>query len=380
MPAAKTSRKTVKVNARKPSPSQAPKICIDRRLRPEQVIPAGLRAMEVNPANTPMLPPRAGGSAPTRVRMAVEAHKRWPNGRTLRVRFLDGHPSVQERVRDIATRWSEHANINFHFDGHPTADIRISFRDAGSWSYIGTDALSIAQNQPTMNYGWLDEQTADEEYDRVVLHEFGHALGCVHEHQNPDVNIPWDRDAVYAYYMGPPNNWARDEVDSNLFQTYGRNSTNFSAFDRESIMLYPIPNEHTIGDYEVGWNGALSATDRTFMARQYPRQAPTLPTITVDGPAVKASIGAANEQDLYRFAVARPGLHTVETKGATDVVLTLFGPNSQHTWLAEDDDSGRGRNARISIALAPGDYYARVRHYSPRGTGAYTISARTNRP
>ena len=37
------------------------------------------------------------------------------------------------------------------------ADIRIAFiQGDGSWSTIGTDSLSITnENEPTMNYGWL---------------------------------------------------------------------------------------------------------------------------------------------------------------------------------------------------------------------------------
>jgi len=44
-----------------------------------------------------------------------------------------------------------------------------------------------------MNYGWLRDDTQDEEYSRVVLHEFGHALGCIHEHQQPKFGRVWDK-------------------------------------------------------------------------------------------------------------------------------------------------------------------------------------------
>ena len=48
-----------------------------------------------------------------------------------------------------------------------------------------------------MNYGWFDSETTDDEYRRVVLHEFGHALGLAHEHQSPGVAIPWNEQKVY---------------------------------------------------------------------------------------------------------------------------------------------------------------------------------------
>jgi hypothetical protein len=45
------------------------------------------------------------------------------------------------------------------------AQIRISFSaDEGSWSYIGTDCLGIEKTEPTMNFGWLKDDTDADEY------------------------------------------------------------------------------------------------------------------------------------------------------------------------------------------------------------------------
>ncbi|MGH8584507.1 MAG: tyrosinase family protein [Gammaproteobacteria bacterium] len=103
---------------------------------------------------------------------------------------------------------------------------------------------------------------------------------------------------------------------------------------------------------------------------------PTLPEIQVNGPSVPGTIAAANESDLYRFAATAAGLYTVETAGITDTFLTLFGPDSQTRLIAQDDDSGPGFNSRIVADLAVGVYIARVRHFSPQGTGAYSIAVR----
>ena len=105
-----------------------------------------------------------------------------------------------------------------------------------------------------MNLGWLTSETREDEYHRVVLHEFGHALGCIHEHQHPQGGIPWDKAAVYRFYSGPPNNWNQEQVDRNIFQRYDKSQTQYSKFDPKSIMLYAIPNTLTTGDFETGWN------------------------------------------------------------------------------------------------------------------------------
>ena len=196
----------------------------------------------------------------------------WANGKTLRVHFLGGDPFVQEKVKTYARLWEPHANIKFDFVNDLSSEIRVGFvMDGTSWSALGTDALDpfFAPGEPTMNYGWLTPESDEDEFARVIVHEFGHALGCIHEHQNPDGNIPWNKDAVYRYYAD--RGWNKARVDQNLFRKYDLDQTQYSDFDRESIMLYPIPKELTDGQMEVGWNRQLSNTDKAFIGERYPK-------------------------------------------------------------------------------------------------------------
>ena len=329
---------------------------------------------------------RAASSAEAafRTRMAVLTGKKWDNGRRISVAFLDGLGEVQERVIPFAKQWEQYANLTLDFSPLPagaTPDIRISFEQEGSWSYLGTDALGIRETLPTMNYGWLTPDVSDREYERVVVHEFGHALGAIHEHQSPGATIPWDKPAVYAYYGGPPNNWSKADVDVNLFELYDQTITQFSQFDPASIMLYAIPNELTVGDYEVGWNTKLSDTDKTFIATLYPKkpdEGPEVPHIDIDGKPVAAAIDKPTEEDEFVFDVTDSGTYTVETTGSTDVVMALFGPDTREKRIGVDDDSGRGLNARLRIDLDQGEYHVVVRHYSERGKGAYRVKVTSN--
>jgi hypothetical protein len=187
------------------------------------------------------------------------------------------------------------------------------------------------------------------------------------------VEIPWDREAVYRHYAVAPNFWERETVDVNLFQTYKAEMTNHTRFDPESIMLYPIPNELTVGDFEVGWNDTLSELDLQLMSTQYPFDASPPPELQL-GESTHADIGSHGEVDDFWFVVEDAGIHVIETSGPTDVVIAVFGPDDPDNRLAEDDDSGQEGNARISAELAPGRYEARVWHFWPRGTGDYEIS------
>ena len=202
--------------------------------------------------------------------LVLEKQKKWNPGQTIRIRFLDGIPQVQKKVEKYAKEWEKYANIKFSFGDDPEAEVRISFKGAGSWSYLGTDCLSIEKHEPTMNYGWLHPSTPDTEFSGAVLHEFGHVLGCVHEHQNPNENIPWDKEAVYKYYMNPPINWSKEQIVKIIFEHYSKDSTNFSEFDKDSIMLFAIPNQLTIGDFEVRPNNVLSERDKDFIQQLYP--------------------------------------------------------------------------------------------------------------
>jgi serralysin len=244
-------------------------------------------ARQEDPANgIPGLAQAFGCGSVLPQRIAIITGKKWANGRTLKVAFMGGSGSQQEFVARTAAKWSLYANIGFQW-GVPAAssDLRITFdARSGAWSYTGTDCLGIPKSQATMNLGWLDEA--------VVLHEFGHSLAAIHEHQHPQGGIPWNREAVYRYYSGPPNNWDRATIDSNLFGTYSVSQTQFSAYDPKSIMHYAIDARLlTDPGKAVGWNGVLSGSDMAYIGQVYPKAVTPPPeagwTITIKGTGPK---------------------------------------------------------------------------------------------
>jgi len=194
----------------------------------------------------------------------------WPNASTLRVAFLSGSPELRSAIERSAKTWSQYANVSFDFQPHQRSDIRISLTpDGRSWSYIGMQAKQIATNQPTMNFGWLTSTTPQAEVDRVVLHEFGHALGCIHEHQNPAGEIQWNKPVVLEACRGM--GWSASDCQSNIFDRYAPESLRLTKLDPLSIMMYGFPKEWTLNGVGTPWNTALSQLDKEFIARLYPR-------------------------------------------------------------------------------------------------------------
>lgn len=203
-------------------------------------------------------------------RLALLTNAMWGSGYNLTITFLDGEPSLQERVKQAAMEWTKHAAITFVFTNDPKAEVRVSFSRRGSWSMIGKQANDVSKAEPTMNFGWLTLNSSDVDVSSVVLHEFGHALGCIHEHQHPAGGIPWNTQAVYDFYAGYPNYWTKEKVDVNIFNTYAEDLTvHTGAPDAQSIMMYPIDKKLTDGHYEVGLNATLSPTDITFIKQSY---------------------------------------------------------------------------------------------------------------
>lgn len=247
-------------------------MCVDRILTGEQKIKAMELAIKENKKNQPKIQ-RLPGVSNHPLKMALQTGKMWADGRLLRVYFLDGSNTQKSRVIEHASQWLTYANIKFDFKAAKAkSDIRISFEaDAGSWSYIGTDNLGIPKNEPTMNFGWLKDDTDDNEYNRVVVHEFGHALGCIHEHQNPKGGIKWNEAAVYQYFAGPPNYWSKADTYSNVIQKYSIDQLNASTFDPKSIMLYSFPGELIVGGKGTSMNYRLSTRDRSFIKKNYPK-------------------------------------------------------------------------------------------------------------
>ena len=206
--------------------------------------------------------------------MAVKTNALWNPGEKIRVRFLGGSHSLHSEVKKYAREWGKYANIHFKFRDHEPSDIRIAFLPGvGSWSQLGTEARRLPSPKPTMNLG-INSSSSTRMIQRTILHEFGHALGCIHEHSSPASTIKWDKKAVILQHRGL---WSPAKVRHNIFKKFTSTQTQFSKFDSRSIMLYPIPSSWTKDGWSSKWNTVLSATDKAFIGKLYPKSVPGPP-------------------------------------------------------------------------------------------------------
>ncbi len=203
-----------------------------------------------------------------------------------------------------------------------------------AWSQIGNHS---SENSPSMNLGFIDPPYTSFMLDGVsytapanatrnycgksgpgscttgwvpgatVIHEFGHALGMLHEHQNNlsgSNPIELNKPQVVAYYncIGMGESGAA----TNVLDTYSCSpgqTCNYAGtkFDPDSIMLYYLPSawiqgctphqnlsdcntilsSQTCGKNPTKPNFKLSQEDIGWLKQQYPLNSNDPPIITV---------------------------------------------------------------------------------------------------
>jgi hypothetical protein len=232
-----------------------------------------------------------------RLRAAFFTRKLWPKGTTIRVSFYPRSSSkvvasftsldvmrdrrepggsaakldpIEKKIRSMSPedavkkvvheRIQPICGLKFVFVS-TGGNVRIGFDgDGGSWSMVGTDCLK--SKAKTMNFAWIDAAP--------IMHEFGHAIGMVHEHQNPKGNpIDWNVPVVDAW-AAQTQNWSKETTYRNIIQHYKADQINGSSYDKYSIMLYFFPKRLTDNRQFTRINERLSGIDVKWIAKMYP--------------------------------------------------------------------------------------------------------------
>jgi hypothetical protein len=193
--------------------------------------------------------------------------------------------------------------------------IRVGYSQRGYWSLVGQDSLIYApQTEQSLNLAMFDfNPPAEPEFSRVVLHEFGHALGFGHEHQRDSCEDEFNWPLIYSYLQGPPNSWSKETVDHNMRSRPYLNGSIKSEFDPHSIMLYSFPASfYKQGQASVCYsrgNNTLSARDRETARMAY--SSPTNQAARATLAAAAASLPAEERADFRsRLTFLRADLPT----------------------------------------------------------------------
>lgn len=217
----------------------------------------------------------------------------WDNGQTIQVAFLNYHDNKYKKaIEDIARIYENYANIKFEFSESAFAHMESGTGGyAHIWidhdqskfpsSYVGRRFLSKKSSSSTMNLPLTNQFSRIKSFDdsdrsyrnfkRIVLHEFGHALGLKHEHQNPNAEICWNENEMEKYCLENGIN-CRNYLPFENIASY-----RYSIYDRNSVMHYQINSEPTFCDYKSPFTYDLSTLDKRWINIMYPFPGETSP-------------------------------------------------------------------------------------------------------
>jgi hypothetical protein len=250
--------------------------CFIKRLPDHLQYRAALDAIRINPRNAdPVKGLAKSGIMIEPQRIAVAASKFFPDHKVdLKVGFLEKtSPALAEKILLYANKWGATGQCNVRFTLEPNprnAQIRITFRQEGYWSFLGLDCLAIRYPEPTMCLQDWSLDTSESEYDRVVCHEFGHGgLGCVHEHPRKGIIDRLDPVKVYEWARRTQG-WSKEETDAQILTPTPEEVLIASPVDEDSCMCYWFSGDLTKDGKPVRGGKGIVAADYRLVQTIYP--------------------------------------------------------------------------------------------------------------
>jgi len=196
------------------------------------------------------------------------------------VAFLDtNNQAFIAKVLAYANRWGQRSAARFRYTASAAnALCRVATTPGqGHYSYMGTDNKLIPVGRNTMNLDSFGPSTPDAEYERVVVHEFGHFLAFMHEHARRDIQELLDVEKTVAG-MAAEYRWPRDMVMQQVFgNTPESQLTGTPKAYVDSIMCYGFRGAWTKSGRPIPGGLTLSPEDIEMAARLYPGDAPPPP-------------------------------------------------------------------------------------------------------
>lgn len=214
--------------------------------------------------------------------MAAKLINLWKPEKSLKVSFdNNSDPKLIEEILFVANEWSRHCSMFFIEEKkYELSDIYVSLKKGfGFYSAIGLQSkVFIAKNKPSMNLdpnwglesGFSTKKELRYRYCKsMVMHEFGHALGLIHEHQREDrpfsINVKYVKNNFEK--LGMPS---YDAAKENIIKTYQNINVSRSRFDYKSIMIYPLTKNVISENFKINIPYNLSKIDKIKIGKIYP--------------------------------------------------------------------------------------------------------------
>lgn len=187
----------------------------------------------------------------------------WKQNQTIQVSFLDGTTQQKDAVKNLVnTHLVPLVNLQITFveDKNTKAEIRISFVNISSIGLSGVGlSLYGSQAQSQSIEGKRQKTSASMILNSVdsyvVLHEWGHAMSLIHEHQSPCDNP-----------LSPGKGEWEQQIPKSQIEVC-------SPYDKYSIMNYAYIKGTQPGQF-------YSDVDKQWLSKIYPKSGTTTTTPT----------------------------------------------------------------------------------------------------
>lgn len=251
--------------------------CINKELPSHLHYEAALTAIWYNPLNAPP----AKFTKPEHI--SVLTNKYWGQEKVKDITFGFMEPTSVEMRNKIdlyANKWGKFSKARFRWS-KTSPMVRITFQQEGYWSNVGTDILHVPLGLPTTCFQDFTVNTADSEWERVVPHEFGHVLGCPHEHERQEIIDLLDAEATIRLFMRTQG-WSRQEVIEQILTPPAETLMGASPVDVRSIMCYEFPASVTKNRQAIPGGKTFSSLDMEYFGKIYPKDDVVIPPPVVN--------------------------------------------------------------------------------------------------